>query len=117
MSCPPKSAPGIPENWGPPKRQSVNYFRETQTSLWDFWYRCWVRADSDTVQTPVARGSVYYEAGFSHGLGKDVIWTCHKDLIDHIHFDLRQYACIPWEEGREEDLREALVSRIRAVIV
>ena len=40
-----------------------------------------------------ARGSVYYEAGFAQGLGKDVIFTCRKDIIDNneIHFDIRQY--------------------------
>ena len=67
--------------------------------------------------TPVARGSVYYEAGFAHGLGKTVIWTCRRNVIDHLHFDLRQYNCIPWEEGQEEALSKALYQRIRAVIV
>ncbi len=74
--------------------------------------------DAVTGKTEVARGSVYYEAGFAQGLGKPVIWTCRKDFLDHnrIHFDVRQYACIPWEEGKEEDLREALYERIRAEI-
>ena len=67
-------------------------------------------------QTAIARGGVYYEAGFAHGLGKKVIWTCREDLIDHIHFDLQQYACIPWVAGKETDLREKLATRIRAVI-
>ena len=31
---------------------------------------------SESGKTPVARGGVYYEAGFAHGLGKTVIWTC-----------------------------------------
>ncbi|MDE0303429.1 MAG: hypothetical protein OXI87_00885 [Albidovulum sp.] len=67
-------------------------------------------------ETAVARGGVYYEAGFAHGLGKKVIWTCRSDLIDHVHFDLRQYNTILWEEGKEDEFRQALLNRIRAEI-
>jgi len=38
-----------------------------------------------------ARGSVYYEAGFAHGLNIPVIFTCRKDAIGKVHFDIRQY--------------------------
>ena len=38
-----------------------------------------------------ARGGVYYEAGFAHGLGIDVIFTCCKDQFNDLHFDTRQY--------------------------
>ena len=34
-----------------------------------------------------ARGSVYYEAGFAHGLNIPVIFTCRTDLLDYVHFD------------------------------
>ena len=61
-----------------------------------------------------ARGSVYYEAGFAHGLGVPVIPTCRKDQIEVIHFDTRQYAHISWSDPRE--LRSALNARIGAVI-
>lgn len=61
-----------------------------------------------------ARGSVYYEAGFAHGLGKPVIFTCRKDLIEKIHFDIRQYYHILWE--KPEDLRTKLANRISAVV-
>ncbi|MCY4542815.1 MAG: hypothetical protein OXB95_10565 [Rhodobacteraceae bacterium] len=73
--------------------------------------------DAESGMTPVARGGVYYEAGFAHGLGKKVIWTCRRDVVEHIHFDLRQYNCILWERGKEEELQEDLNTRIRAVIV
>ena len=65
-----------------------------------------------------ARGSVYYEAGFAHGLNIPVIFTCRKDLLDghHIHFDTRQYPHIAWEKEKLEDLREQLKSRISATI-
>ncbi len=61
------------------------------------------------------RGGVYYEAGFAHGLGIPVIWTCRKDDIEKLHFDIRQYNCIIWETGQE--LYERLKARIEAVIV
>ena len=85
------------------------------------------------------RGGVYYEAGFAHGLGLPVIWTCRKDwfdgfvekdviaVIDGIedkirikeksspHFDIRQYNFIVWETG--EELYEKLKNRILATIV
>ena len=63
-----------------------------------------------------ARGSVYYEAGFAHGLNIPVIFTCRKDLIDrnHLHFDTRQYSHIAWEKS--EDLRKRLKDRISATI-
>ena len=65
-----------------------------------------------------ARGSVYYEAGFAHGLNIPVIFTCRKDLLDghHIHFDTRQYPHIAWEKEKLEDLHEQLKSRISATI-
>ena len=61
-----------------------------------------------------ARGSVYYEAGFAHGLGIPVIFTCREDLINEAHFDTRQYNHIVW--GTAEDLRKKLANRISAVI-
>lgn len=61
-----------------------------------------------------ARGSVYYEAGFAHGLRIPVIFTCRKDIIERIHFDTRQYPHIVWEDHAE--LRKSLTDRIWAVI-
>jgi hypothetical protein len=61
------------------------------------------------------RQNVYYEAGFAHGLGRDVIWTCRRDERDNTHFDTRQYNHIFWEN--EEDLKKKLVNRIKATIL
>lgn len=61
-----------------------------------------------------ARGSVYYEAGFAHGLGIPVIFTCREDLLDDLHFDTRQYPHIGWSEPA--DLRDKLAYRIEALI-
>jgi hypothetical protein len=65
-------------------------------------------------KTLIARGGVYYEAGFAQGLGVPVIWTCREDCLKHIHFDTRQYAHIVWTTA--EDLREKLTKRIGAII-
>lgn len=60
------------------------------------------------------RGGVYYEAGFAHGLGIPVFFTCRKDVLDQIHFDTRQYNHIVWTEYA--DLHKQLADRISAVI-
>ena len=62
-----------------------------------------------------ARGGVYYEAGFAHGLGLPVIFTCHQDSLETLHFDTSHYNHIVWTEP--EELRQKLKNRILAVIV
>ncbi len=59
-----------------------------------------------------ARGGVYFEAGFAHGLGLPVIYTCDKDTVKKLHFDTRQYAHIVWETP--QDLCQRLQNRILA---
>ena len=61
-----------------------------------------------------ARGGVYYEAGFAHGLDIPVIFTCRSDAFDELHFDTRQYNHIGWETPQE--LCEQLTKRICAVV-
>jgi hypothetical protein len=61
-----------------------------------------------------ARGGVYYEAGFAHGLGIPVIWTCDEDSLKYLHFDTRQYAHIVWKTPA--DLFQQLKNRIGATI-
>ena len=61
-----------------------------------------------------ARGGVYYEAGFAHGLNIPVIFTCREDCIRHLHFDTRQYVHISWTTP--EELRERLQRRISATV-
>jgi len=60
------------------------------------------------------RGGVYYEAGFAYGLGIPVIWTVHKDHLNDVHFDTRQYSHIVYET--KEQLKERLLNRIKATI-
>ncbi len=61
-----------------------------------------------------ARGGVYYEAGFAHGLAIPVIRTCRKDKVCKLHFDTRQYHHVVWDTN--EGLHKALMNRILAVI-
>lgn len=63
------------------------------------------------------RGSVYYEAGFAHGLNIPVIFLCRQTEEDaelNLAFDTQQYPHILWEN--EEDLKEKLLQKIRAVM-
>ena len=63
-----------------------------------------------------ARRSVYYEAGFAHGLGIPVIFTCRADQIDDLHFDTNHFLHLPWPDDSPAELMEALRNRITANI-
>ena len=71
-----------------------------------------------TAEKDKPRGGVYYEAGFAHGFGIPVIFTCRKDLIENkeIHFDLEHRNFIWWEENKMEDFKNKLIYRIKATI-
>lgn len=70
--------------------------------------------DAGDQKIGVARGGVYYEAGFAHGLGMPVIWTCREDCMSYVHFDTRQFAHIVWQTA--DDLKLKLYNRIGHVI-
>lgn len=57
------------------------------------------------------RPNCYYEAGFAHAIGKEMIFTIRKGTP--IHFDLYTYRFIEWET--EEDLRTKLNERLKAI--
>ena len=61
-----------------------------------------------------ARGGVYYEAGFAHGLGIQVIFTCREDKLNEVHFDVRQYKQIVWNSA--DELKTYLKNRIVATL-
>ena len=61
-----------------------------------------------------ARGGVYYEAGFAHGLNIPVIFTCREEDLPNVHFDTRQFNHIVWQTPN--DLKYNLVNRIAATI-
>lgn len=60
------------------------------------------------------RGGVYFEAGFALGLNLPVIWTCQKDDMAGLHFDIRQYNTIDWDSP--DDLAVRLQRRIEATL-
>lgn len=62
------------------------------------------------------RGGVYWEAGFGFGLGKKVIWSVRNDELAKVHFDVRQYPFLVWDETDLPDFRKRLAHRIVARI-
>jgi hypothetical protein len=60
------------------------------------------------------RAGVYFEAGFAMGLNLPVIWSCRRDHIPELHFDIRQFNCIDWPDP--DELADRLQKRIEAVI-
>ena len=60
------------------------------------------------------RGGVYFEAGFALGINLPVIWTCRKDDMKNLHFDIRQYNTIDWESP--EELATRLQHRLEASV-
>jgi hypothetical protein len=72
--------------------------------------------EGETTKVALARGGVYFEAGFALGLGKPVIWCAKKAMLDAsaLHFDTRQFAHIPWDDPA--DLAKQLEQRIVATL-
>jgi hypothetical protein len=60
------------------------------------------------------RAGVYFEAGFAMGLGLPVIWTCRKNDMGKLHFDIRQYNCIDWTSA--DELATRLQQRVEAIL-
>jgi len=60
------------------------------------------------------RGGVYFESGFALGLNIPVFWSCRKDHMSELHFDIRQFNCIDWETPK--DLAARLTTRLEAVL-
>lgn len=60
------------------------------------------------------RGGVYFEAGLALGLDIPVFWSCRKDNMNDLHFDIRQFNCIDWETP--DDLAGRLAVRLEAVL-
>jgi len=62
----------------------------------------------------------YYEAGYAHGQGKQLIFLCKKSVLDSAekerkpHFDVDHRNFIVWTDA--SDLREKLIRRINATL-
>jgi len=70
-------------------------------------------ADLTAKEPESARGSVYYEAGFAHALGLQVILTAQKDMMPH--FDIDHYIRITWKEDNFDEFKKELTNRIEAL--
>ena len=62
------------------------------------------------------RGGVYFESGFAKGLGLEVFWSCREDDLENLHFDIRQYNCITWNQENLEKFILKIKYRIEAVL-
>jgi hypothetical protein len=60
------------------------------------------------------KSGVYFESGYALGRGQKVIYTCHKDEIEKLHFDLKHNQFILYDNT--EELRIALINKIEAWI-
>lgn len=60
------------------------------------------------------RPGVYFEAGFTKGLGLPVIWCCKQDDMDMVHFDTNHFNHIVWSDPA--DLEKKLSIRILATV-
>ncbi len=61
-----------------------------------------------------ARGGVYHEADFAHGLGIPVVFIRRRSRKLKPHFDTRQYNRIFWNDP--EQLRKDMMNRICATV-
>jgi hypothetical protein len=61
------------------------------------------------------RNSVYFEAGFAQGIGREVIWCCREEDVGDLAFDTRHLGHIVWKD--HADLRSKLVRSIQANII
>jgi len=61
------------------------------------------------------RQSVYFEAGFARGLGREVIWCCRDMDVENLHFDTKHFGHVVWRDSA--DLRTKLEASIRANII
>lgn len=75
----------------------------------------WIRRSAFVVADfTEQKAGVYFEAGFALGLSLPVIWSCRKDDISKLHFDVRRYICI--DRTDENELARRLQLRIEAIV-
>ncbi len=58
--------------------------------------------------------NVYFEAGYAMGMNIPVVWTCHKEHLKDMAFDVSHFPVIEW--GNIDDLKEKLKNRILRLI-
>ena len=83
--------------------------RQSRIVVADFTCETFIRKDGDK-QEGLPNGNVHYEAGFAHGLGRPVIYTCREDCKKYLRFDTRQINHIFWLDA--DDLARKLQDRL-----
>jgi len=58
--------------------------------------------------------NVYYEIGYTMGMGIPIILTCKKDFMQNVAFDINQYPVFEWED--ENELKEKIENRIKVLL-
>jgi hypothetical protein len=58
------------------------------------------------------RGGLYFVAGFARDLGREVIWSCRREELKLVHFDIKHLGHVVWETPA--DLRAKVAESIRA---
>ena len=83
--------------------------RQSRIVVADFTCEKFIRKGGDK-QEGLPNGNVHYEAGFAHGLGLPVIYTCRQDCKAYLRFDTRQINHIFWRDA--VDLARQLQARL-----
>ena len=62
-----------------------------------------------------ANNGAYWEAGYAEGIGKPVIYTCHKEQFDQrkTHFDTNHSTTIVWLPDQPDEAKKQLLACIR----
>ena len=64
----------------------------------------------------------YWEAGYGEGLGKPVIYTCKREVLEdqnhefHPHFDTNHHLIVKWDLEDQDSTAQRLKATIRATI-
>ena len=59
---------------------------------------------------------VYYEAGYAHALGKEVIFICENTHFPFLHFDLRHYNVLLYKKSDMQKFELELSKRIQELL-
>ena len=74
--------------------------RQSRIVVADFTCEKFIR-EGHTECEGLPNGNVHYEAGFAHGLGLPVIYTCREDCKKYLRFDTRQINHIFWKDAAD----------------
>jgi hypothetical protein len=66
---------------------------------------------ANLVIADITHGSqnAYWEAGFAHGAGKPVLYTCREDTLRHSRFNTRNHLTLSWKPEALEEFGETVL--------